>query len=72
LTACPAVASGKPGFSANLAENLPTRLGIAHVPAVTIEEDGTPMADLSKIGALEPDVGENSEPGWTEREEAPE
>ena len=25
--------------------------------------------DLTRIGALEPDVGDRQEPGWTEREE---
>lgn len=48
------------------------RFGMRYVDAVTIDEDGTPVADLIKIGALEPDVGERTEPGWTEREEAPE
>jgi len=36
---------------------------------VTTAEDGTPVLDLSKIGALEPDVGDNQEQGWMEREE---
>ena len=32
-------------------------------------EDGTPVADLTRIGALEPDLGDGQELGWTEREE---
>jgi inward rectifier potassium channel len=48
------------------------RFGMRYVDAVTVDEDGTPVADLTKVGALEPDLGERTEPGWTEREEAPE
>jgi inward rectifier potassium channel len=48
------------------------RFGMRYVDAVTIEEDGTPVADLTKIGELEPDLGERGEQGWTEHEEAPE
>ena len=48
------------------------RFGMRYLDAVTFEEDGTPVADLTKIGALEPDAGERPEPGWTEREEPPE
>lgn len=48
------------------------RFGMRYADAVTMAEDGTLVADLSKIGALEPDVGDHLEPGWTEREEAPE
>ena len=50
------------------------RFGMRYADAVTIAEDGTPVADLTKIGTLEPDVGDHQElePGWTEREEAPE
>jgi inward rectifier potassium channel len=44
------------------------RFGMRYVDAVTIEEDGTPVADLTKIGEMEPDVGEHSEQGWTEQE----
>ena len=47
------------------------RFGMRYVDAVAIEEDGTPVADLTKVGALEPDIGEHQEQGWTEREEAP-
>ena len=45
------------------------RFGMRYAEAVTIAEDGTTVADLTKIGALEPDVGDYLEPGWTEREE---
>jgi inward rectifier potassium channel len=48
------------------------RFEMRYADAVTIAEDGTPVADLTKIGGLEPDVGDHLEPGWTEREEAPE
>ena len=48
------------------------RFGMRYADAVIIAEDGTPVADLSKIGEMEPDVGDHLEPGWTEREEAPE
>jgi len=45
------------------------RFGMRYTDAVTIAEDGTPVADLTRVGALEPDVGDRQEPGWTEREE---
>jgi inward rectifier potassium channel len=45
------------------------RFGMRYVDAVTTAEDGTLVADLTRIGALEPDVGESREQGWTEREE---
>ena len=45
------------------------RFGMRYADAVMIAEDGTPIADLTKIGALEPDTGEYLEPGWTELEE---
>jgi hypothetical protein len=38
---------------------------------VSIAQDGTPVEDLTRIGALEPDVGDRQEVGWTEREEDP-
>jgi inward rectifier potassium channel len=47
------------------------RFGMRYADAVVMPEDGTPVADLTRIGALEPDVGDHlEEPGWTEREEA--
>ena len=45
------------------------RFGMRYTEAVTIAKDGTPVLDLTRIGALEPDVGDRQEPGWTEREE---
>ena len=47
------------------------RFGMRYADALFIAEDGTPVADLSKIGDLEADVGDHLEPGWTEREAAP-
>jgi inward rectifier potassium channel len=44
------------------------RFGIRYADAVTTAKDGTPVADLARIGALEPDVGDRPEPGWSERE----
>jgi len=38
--------------------------------AVTTAEDGTPLLDLTRIVALEPDVGDRQEQGWTESEES--
>jgi inward rectifier potassium channel len=46
------------------------RFGMRYADAVITAEDGTPVADLTKIGVLEADVGDHLEPGWTEREEA--
>jgi inward rectifier potassium channel len=46
------------------------RFGMRYTDAVSLAEDGTSVADLTKIGALEPDVGDHLESGWTEREEA--
>ena len=45
------------------------RFGMRYTDAVTTAEDGTPVLDLTKIGLLEPDVGDRQEQGWTEREE---
>jgi hypothetical protein len=44
------------------------RLGMRYTDVVTLAADGTPVADLTRIGALEPDVGDRQEPGWTELE----
>ncbi len=46
------------------------QFGMRYADAVTMGEDGTPVGDLTKIGALEPDVGDHPESGWTEQEEA--
>ena len=45
------------------------RFGMRYTEAVTTARDGTPVLDLTTIGALEPDVGDRQEQGWTEREE---
>jgi inward rectifier potassium channel len=45
------------------------RFGMRYVDALSRENDGIPVADFTKIGELEPDVGEHWEPGWTERED---
>jgi hypothetical protein len=45
------------------------RFGMRYVDAVTTADDGTLVADLTKIGAPEPDLGERPEHGWTDREE---
>jgi hypothetical protein len=39
------------------------RFGMRYRDAVTTSEDGTPVLDLTKIGALEPDVGDRQEQG---------
>jgi len=48
------------------------RFGMRYSDAVTTAADGTPVLDLTKIGELEPDVGDRREQGWTERELEPE
>jgi inward rectifier potassium channel len=45
------------------------RFGMRYVDALTTSDDGTPVLDLTRIGALEPDVGDRQEQGWTERQE---
>jgi inward rectifier potassium channel len=45
------------------------RFGMRYADTASIGRDGKPVADLRRIGALEPDVGDRQEPGWTEREE---
>ena len=44
------------------------RFGMRYSDAVTTAKDGTPVLDVTRIGALEPDVGDRQEQGWTERE----
>jgi inward rectifier potassium channel len=44
------------------------RFGMRYTDALTTAEDGTPVLDLTKIGELEPDLGDRREQGWTERE----
>jgi hypothetical protein len=45
------------------------RFGVRYRDPIAIGPDGLPVLDLRTIGALEPDVGERPETGWTEREE---
>jgi inward rectifier potassium channel len=45
------------------------RFGMRYQDAVTTAADGTPVLDLTRIGALEPDVGDRPKQGRTEREE---
>ena len=45
------------------------RFGMRYANAVGRAQDGTLVEDLARIGALEPDVGDRQEWGWTEREE---
>src|SRR5208282_2340371 len=45
------------------------RFGMRYADAVTVAEDGIPITDLGKIGALEPDTGDHLEPKWTDHEE---
>ena len=45
------------------------RFGMRYTDAVSVGEDGTAVGDLTRIGALEPDLRDRPEPGWTDREE---
>ena len=45
------------------------RFGVRYREPITIGDDGLVVFDLRTIGAFEPDVGEQPETGWTEREE---
>ena len=45
------------------------RFGMRYADVVTTAADGAPVLDLTRIGALEQDVGDRREQGWTEREE---
>ena len=42
--------------------------GMRYADDVFVDEDGTTVVDLTRIGGLEPDVGEHWEHGWTEPE----
>ena len=45
------------------------RFGMRYADAVTTAEDGTPIVDLTLIGALEPDIGDDfAEEGWSDRD----
>jgi inward rectifier potassium channel len=48
------------------------RFGTRYADVVTTDQDGTTMADLTKIGETEPDLGEHPEQGWGDREDMPE
>jgi inward rectifier potassium channel len=48
------------------------RFGMRYVDAITTDDDGTTVADLTRIGEMEPDVGEHPEQGWGEQEDVPE
>ena len=48
------------------------RFGMRYTHAVSTARDGTLIADLARIGALEPDVGDWLEAGWSEREQGQE
>jgi inward rectifier potassium channel len=45
------------------------RFGMRYAAAISLERDGTRVADLGRIGALEPDAEDTQESGWTEHEE---
>jgi inward rectifier potassium channel len=45
------------------------RFGMRYADAMSNAKDGTRIADLGRTGALEPDLGDRPEQGWTEREE---
>ena len=45
------------------------RFGMRYADPLTTAEDGAPVLDLTRIGALEQDVGDRREQGWTEPED---
>ena len=45
------------------------RFGVRYAEAPSTAEDGRRVADLTRTGAPEPDLGDRQEQGWTEREE---
>jgi inward rectifier potassium channel len=45
------------------------RFGMRYSDALTTESDGTLVVDMTRFGAVEPDVGDRPEPGWTELEQ---
>ena len=45
------------------------RFGMRYVDIISIADDGTPIANLTMIGGLEPDLADRPEPGWTDHEE---
>ncbi len=44
------------------------RFGMRYADAISAASDGASVADMTRIGALEPDIGDRQEPGWAERE----
>jgi inward rectifier potassium channel len=44
------------------------RFGMRYADALSTAGDGTPVLDLTRIGELEPDLGDRPEQGWTDRE----
>jgi inward rectifier potassium channel len=45
------------------------RFGMRYADAISEAEDGTPIADMTRISALEPDVGgHREEPGWSTKD----
>ena len=46
------------------------RFGMRYSDAITITEDSGLVADLTKINALEPDLNDHQESGWTDQEDA--
>ena len=43
--------------------------GMRYVESISFDADGTPEADMTKVGEMEPDVGPERQPnGWSERE----
>jgi len=45
------------------------RFGVRYRDPISIGNDGMPVLDLRMIGALEPDVGEWRESGWSDHEQ---
>lgn len=45
------------------------RFGLRYADAMTTAADGTPILDLTRIGALEPDLDDRPEQGRTEPED---
>jgi inward rectifier potassium channel len=48
------------------------RFGMRYMDAITVAEGGRVVADLTRINALEPDLKDHQESGWTEQEDATE
>jgi inward rectifier potassium channel len=45
------------------------RFGMRYVETFTTDDDGTAVADFTKIGEIEPDLGDQPEQGWRDRED---